>query len=76
MGRYEYVVQDGQASCRVGVKTSQAQGGGGLAQAKSSSLLSPMALQSGAVMASRRPLVLGSTMSKGCLRARESQDGR
>lgn len=49
MGRDERVVQGGLASRRVGVKTSQAQGGGGLAQAKSSSLLSPMALQSGAV---------------------------
>lgn len=49
MGRDEHVVQGGLASRRVGVKPSQAQGGGGLAQAKSSSLLSPMALQSGAV---------------------------
>lgn len=47
LGRDDCVVQCDQASCRVGVKTNQAQGGGGLAQAKSSSVLPQMALQSG-----------------------------
>lgn len=69
------VVQCGQASSRVGVKTSQAQGGGGLAQAK---VIQRVAADGPPVRvgeASRKPSRLTSTMKERCLRARESGNG-
>lgn len=60
LGQDGCVVQCGQATCRVRVSESREvrrrQGGGGLAQAKSSSVVPPMALQSETGgRASRRP---------------------
>lgn len=62
------VAQAEQATCRVGVKTSQAQGGGGLAQAKSPSVLQPMALLSGAGRASRRLIDVTSRVKEESIR--------